>query len=45
MDAVLEWQFYIEELRLILVPDGKRYVSLDDPSRTFEVVEHSTADE
>jgi hypothetical protein len=31
----LEWQFYIEELDLILVQDGNRYVSIDDPHRVF----------
>jgi hypothetical protein len=33
----LEWQFYIEVLDLILVQDGKRYLSIDDPSRVFTV--------
>jgi hypothetical protein len=35
----LEWQFYIETLDLILVQDGKRYVSIDDPNRVFTVLE------
>jgi hypothetical protein len=35
----LEWQFYVEELELILVQDGKRYVSIDDPHRVFHVLE------
>jgi hypothetical protein len=34
----LEWQFFIEELNLILVPNGDRYVSFDEPSRRFNVV-------
>ena len=40
----LEWQFYIEELKLILVPDGKQYVSMDDPSRVFRVVASAPRD-
>jgi hypothetical protein len=31
MTPVLEWQFFIEELDLILVQDGQRYRSIDDP--------------
>jgi hypothetical protein len=31
----LEWQFYCEELDLILIPDGDRFVALDDPQMTF----------
>jgi hypothetical protein len=34
-EPTLEWQFYIESLNLILVQDGKRYVSIDDPGRVF----------
>ena len=34
----LEWQFYVEELKLILVQDGKKYVSIDDPNRIFRLV-------
>ncbi len=34
----LEWQFYIEALNLILVQDGERYVSIDDPNQVFTVV-------
>ena len=37
-EPVLEWQFYIEALNLILIQDGKRYMSIDDPNRTFTVV-------
>ena len=39
MEPQLEWQFYIEELHLILIQDGNRYVSIDDPSRLFKVVD------
>jgi len=31
----LEWQFFIEDLNLILVQHGERYLSIDDPSREF----------
>jgi hypothetical protein len=34
----LEWQFYIEVLNLILVQDGDRYLSIDDPQRVFTEV-------
>ena len=37
----LEWQFYIEELKLVLVQDGKRYVSIDDPKCVFQLVANS----
>jgi hypothetical protein len=38
MTPVLEWQFFIEELDLILVQDGQRYRSIDDPGILFQVV-------
>lgn len=37
-EAKLEWQFYIEALDLILVQDGSRYVSIDDPNRVFRTL-------
>ena len=37
-EAKLEWQFYVDELKLILVQDGKQYVSIDDPNRVFRIV-------
>jgi hypothetical protein len=43
MEAVLEWQFYIEAIDLILVQDGKQYVSIDDPNRVFKVVDSGMA--
>ena len=39
----LEWQFYIEALNLILVQNGKQYVSIDDPNRVFRVVGSSAS--
>jgi len=40
---ILEWQFYIEELNLILVQSGKYFVSIDDAGRIFQVVGERTA--
>ena len=36
----LEWQFYCEELKLVLVRKSDRdFVAIDDPSRVFRVTE------
>ena len=40
----LEWQFYCEELKLILVRQSSAtFVSIDDPSQVFKATEHLEA--
>jgi hypothetical protein len=31
----LEWQYYCEELRLILLRDGEGFAAIDDPNMKF----------